>query len=277
MIDERAFWAALETSERLLAGSASAGAVEQVRELWRNIDAVRLADGTVLTVDMRWLLEGIAGEGEIPLTVARIRALLTYRSAFTTSGNEIDSRRALSTLERMAAGYQFPDEPPEPLANTQPVGFDLPIPSGLAEVILVVGGAVLAGALLLYLARGLNVQATALPTPDHHEDDPTTSSGAHDLAGLSEQAGDYRAAVRYLYLAALLTLDERGLIRYDRTLTNREHLAQIADRRELFDALRPVVNTFERVWYGFAVISEVEYREYREQVGRLANLAGGEG
>jgi hypothetical protein len=36
--------------------------------------------------------------------------------------------------------------------------------------------------------------------------------------------GDYRTAVRYLYLSLLLLLEEHGLLRYDRPLTDREYL-----------------------------------------------------
>ena len=83
---------------------------------------------------------------------------------------------------------------------------------------------------------------------------------------------DYRSAIRYLYLASLLMLDEHGLIHYDRTLTNREHLRQVAGDPELADALRPVVETFDDVWYGFASVNETIYQEFRANVERLRNM-----
>jgi len=64
-------------------------------------------------------------------------------------------------------------------------------------------------------------------------------------------------------------LDERGLIRYNPTLTNREHLQQIANKPQLVERLRPVVNTFERVWYGFAPVDEALYQEFRRNVESL--------
>jgi hypothetical protein len=95
---------------------------------------------------------------------------------------------------------------------------------------------------------------------------------ARERAAESEAASDYRNAVRYLYLSSLLMLDERGLIHYDRTLTNREHLRQVADRTQVAEALRPVVNTFDDVWYGFAPINETLYQQFRHDVEQLRRL-----
>lgn len=58
--------------------------------------------------------------------------------------------------------------------------------------------------------------------------------------------------MRYLYLAALLRLDERGQLRYNRALTNREYLDRVQDNPHLQAALPPIVETFDRVWYGYA-------------------------
>jgi len=54
----------------------------------------------------------------------------------------------------------------------------------------------------------------------------TAFKRAQELSG----AKDYRTAVRYLYLSSLLMLDERGLLRYDRSQTNREYLRKVAHR-----------------------------------------------
>ena len=133
-------------------------------------------------------------------------------------------------------------------------------------VLIVVGG------VLFYLARTLRFQRAALDMPPEPGEDPPTSTAAHDLAAESEAAHDYRSAIRYLYLASLLKLDERGLIHYDRTLTNREHVRQITGNPQLVEALQPVVNTFDRVWYGFAPVDEPHYQDFRQHVERLEQL-----
>jgi len=81
--------------------------------------------------------------------------------------------------------------------------------------------------------------------------------------------GDYRTAVRYLYLSALLLLEERGLLRYNRYLTNREYLRSIAHKPDLVVILRDVIDVFDRVWYGFESLNETEYRRYAERVATL--------
>jgi len=110
------------------------------------------------------------------------------------------------------------------------------------------------------------------------EDDlPTTAAEARQEAQQLAQAGNYREAVRRMYLAALLGLDESGLIHYDRTLTNREVLAQITPIHGTDDRgktavqthLRPVVDTFDRVWYG---IHEPDAQSYRSYVAEIDEL-----
>ena len=81
--------------------------------------------------------------------------------------------------------------------------------------------------------------------------------------------GDYRTAVRYLYLSSLLLLDERGLLRYDRSQTNREYLRSVANHPHLANPLRRVIDVFDRVWYGYQPLTQDDYTRYAEQVNKL--------
>ena len=92
---------------------------------------------------------------------------------------------------------------------------------------------------------------------------------ANQRARELSSGGDYRHALRYLYLSALLLLDERGLLRYNRAQTNREYLRQVRSRPELAGHLKEVVDTFDRVWYGFQPLDEAEYQKYAEHVTAL--------
>ena len=85
---------------------------------------------------------------------------------------------------------------------------------------------------------------------------------------LSNQ-GDYRNAVRYLYLSSLLVLDERGLLRYDRSRTNREYLRSVSSRPELSKPLGDVIDVFDRVWYGFDSVNEEDFESYVKHVDEL--------
>ena len=81
--------------------------------------------------------------------------------------------------------------------------------------------------------------------------------------------GDYRTAVRYLYLSTLLRLEERGLLRYDRSLTNREYLQRVAHDPDLSTVLRDVVDVFDRVWYGYQPLDAPAYQRYATAVEAL--------
>ena len=103
--------------------------------------------------------------------------------------------------------------------------------------------------------------------PGEHE--VLTSETALQRAEALSRGGNYRNAVRYLYLSALLLLDERGLLRYDRSRTNREYLRTVSDSPALIQPLRTVIEIFDRVWYGFEPIDAQTYQEYVERVGEL--------
>lgn len=81
--------------------------------------------------------------------------------------------------------------------------------------------------------------------------------------------GNYREAVRQLFLATLMVLEERGRLRFDRTQTNRELLQAIAPNSDVARHLRPIVNTVERVWYGFEPVSSAEYDALVQRIDLL--------
>ena len=138
---------------------------------------------------------------------------------------------------------------------------------------LLSAAAVLAvAAVLVYALRGLFLNfAPEARAPDEAglgDGDLTAEAASRRAASLAE-GGDHRSAVRYLYLAALLHLEEAGLLRYDRSLTNREYLRTLAARPELADRLRGVVEVFDRVWYGFDALNDDAYGEYAARVAAL--------
>jgi hypothetical protein len=106
-------------------------------------------------------------------------------------------------------------------------------------------------------------------------DDPEEGLGAGEAArqaGDIAREGDYRRAARLLYLSALLWLDESGRLPYQRALTNREHLDRLAGSPALREAMRPVVETFDRVWYGETPLDAAGFAIYEQQVKTLREL-----
>ena len=64
-------------------------------------------------------------------------------------------------------------------------------------------------------------------------------------------------------------LDERGLLRYDRSRTNREYLRSVSSKSQLATPLRDVIDVFDRVWYGFESVDEQTYQSYLQHVDEL--------
>ena len=85
--------------------------------------------------------------------------------------------------------------------------------------------------------------------------------------------GNYRSAVRNLYLAALLTLEQHGLVPADRSLTNREVLGRVDSTHPLRPHLQPVVETFDDVWYGVHEPDAGTYAAYAHSIDELETLA----
>ncbi|MDT7540657.1 MAG: hypothetical protein QOE33_561 [Acidobacteriota bacterium] len=89
---------------------------------------------------------------------------------------------------------------------------------------------------------------------------------AADLINEAERlarAGDLRGAIRKAYIAVLCELGERKIIRLAQHKTNRDYLAGVRDRAELYGTLRPLTQSFEQHWYGFAPATPTDWDQYR--------------
>ncbi|MFN8376916.1 MAG: DUF4129 domain-containing protein [Anaerolineae bacterium] len=273
-VDEDEFWQMLQRTAARLDNADEYqhdAVLAELGTMWQRVESVRLNSGQLLTIDMHWLTDD-----DSTLTQLRgyVDALLDYHARGRRL-EDFDSDAALSILNGVLQDPRFSYPTPTP-GVSEPL--DLPsvevnplLSPELSQIILLVVGVIAVFATFAYLARGLRVQPTALETTEQSED-PTTSTQAQEMAQVSEEARDYRAAIRYLYLACLLLLDERGVLRYDPTLTNRELLRQVSDTGQ-HDLLRGVVHTFDRVWYGFAPVDAALYGEFRRSVEQLRTVS----
>lgn len=84
--------------------------------------------------------------------------------------------------------------------------------------------------------------------------------------------GDYRSAIRYLYLSLLLHLDKSGLLTYDASKTNGEYFGEvyssIGGKAETFASLTLL---FERKWYGMEECSAGDFQRYEEKLLDVQN------
>ncbi len=142
----------------------------------------------------------------------------------------------------------------------------------LLAIALVVVGA--AGLVVWRLARGtLAAEAElAVETPAGPPRAEVELARAHALA----RAGELRPAVHHRYLATLRHLDERGLLLFDRSRTNREHLGRITAGPGLAGSLEPLVATFDRLWYGQSSCTAEEYARFAALADRVWSAASTE-
>lgn len=138
---------------------------------------------------------------------------------------------------------------------------------------LAVLGIMLLGGLLLWVT--LRLRQTMGRAPARvvlaREGGGDSSEGLRAEAVRLSQQGDFRGAVRALYLAALLYWQERGQLRFDRALTNREVLVRARRESEpgLAETLGLLVERFDRVWYGGAACTQAEYADFAGLTARV--------
>lgn len=106
---------------------------------------------------------------------------------------------------------------------------------------------------------------------------PATAAQARQQASQMAETGNFREAVRRLYLAALLRLRERELIRFDSSLTNQEVLARMQTNAPARAHLEPVVDTFDRVWYGEQEPDAETFERYSREIDALLQERTGVG
>ncbi|MCE9666663.1 DUF4129 domain-containing protein [Myxococcus stipitatus] len=89
--------------------------------------------------------------------------------------------------------------------------------------------------------------------------------------------GQYREAVRSLYLALLSRLHRDGAILYDVTLSNWDYLRQFKGRADWKPRFRELTLRFDFAWYGNTQVGSAGYQEFRTLTApMLAAPAGSE-
>lgn len=289
------YWQLMEHTRQVVAGLASMPeaairpSLEELATQWVSVKQVQLEDGTLLAVDNSHLIQALrfgdkaALEGIKTMLETLIEAHSRYPSALFTSAD-------LESLQAILADPQFQwNEPPEnPISkwlNEQWQRFlrwlsdlfgeeesvTVTVSEGTLNLIPILASLLLA-LTLAYVFRSLFFDLAAearLSGGDDEGGEPITAEQAFARAQNLSRGGDYRSAVRYLYLSSLLLLDERGMLRYDRSKTNHEYLRSVAGQPELAEPLREVVDVFDNVWYGYHNVDEESFQHYSARVEEL--------
>ncbi|MDE0483667.1 MAG: DUF4129 domain-containing protein [Candidatus Poribacteria bacterium] len=105
--------------------------------------------------------------------------------------------------------------------------------------------------------------------PEIAADQVDTEKVALARAETAVESNDFRGALRYLYLSAILHLQERGILPYDKSLTNREYLHQSPTDIDLQTTLGPAVSVFDEVWYGHRPCDAETVADYRNLLQKI--------
>ncbi|PZR97313.1 MAG: hypothetical protein DLM70_19600 [Chloroflexi bacterium] len=134
--------------------------------------------------------------------------------------------------------------------------------SPLVQLLFVLGflGGVAGVAVLV--ARGALSTMVAHATREEAKNEPVTASDARAQTHSAVAAGDYRNALRHLFLGTLLELQDRDALRLAPGLTNREYvtlLREQASREDRPGPLSRLVDEFDAVWYGHRDLTREQY------------------
>jgi hypothetical protein len=119
--------------------------------------------------------------------------------------------------------------------------------------------------LILLYRRGLRSALVAESVLEHAPSPlPPTSAQAIERAQRFASNGRYREACHFMFLSALLWIEEHGQTRFERSATNWEHLERLDEHSPVAPHLRGLINRFDRLWYGQPEVSAADYRDLEE-------------
>ena len=288
-ISLEAYWALVSETKQTLITLADRPESTQKDNLlaladqWEQAQQVRLDDGTLVNLDHTfWLKQFRADKPDRANLLQHLDALLAAHSTKGKIPSQLDTNSLRQILARPEFQWQL-DQQPNFIADLlnrffqwltsllgEPVSLSAPNPQTLQ--MLGIFAALFVGAILTYFLHGLFTDLTtdaALNDENGATDEPINAELAIERAEDLSSQGDYRSAVRYLYLSALLLLNERGLLYYDRTRTNREYLHDLNSQPQIAVLLRAMIDVFDKVWYGFQPLDAETYQLYARQVNLL--------
>ena len=158
------------------------------------------------------------------------------------------------------------------------------------RVLLIALSVVLVAILLIYIiklwrrrlaSQNESQSETETETPDLRDDgikaDELPANRWLDLAKELMAKGDYRLAMRALYLATLSYLAEKEWVTIEIYKSNRDYdrelQRRLSDQKDLISAFSETVAVIDRVWYGMRKVSQSDVESYFSQQERIMALA----
>jgi hypothetical protein len=286
---------AIDQARALLESAAANPAlphrVEMVRQasaLLGSIQQVVTSSGEVLPINNSALVSDLdltSSAGEAQLSQDRVKNMIARLQALRDAVERppdariADRSKLREILENPPFKTQVIANPLQPLWDMITSLINRILGGTLSNAltyrdVLVILALLFVVAVIIYFLRDLrrNWAPEAQVAGSASSETPLNSISAVANAYRHADQGDYRSAIRLLYLATLLWMDERSILRYDRTLTNREYLRAVKDEPAISDTLKPIVETFDRTWYGFEPVELEEFKRYEGLVEKARRL-----
>ncbi|MBI5351128.1 MAG: DUF4129 domain-containing protein [Chloroflexi bacterium] len=274
--------AAVDRLKGLSDGKIKEGLASLAHE-WESITEVEM-DGQAVSVDNKYLFTLLSADTpDLDQISGLLDALLVAHEKYP---NKVFSAADIEPLNIILSRpeFQWPEKAPNPVNdwlqklletlyrwwNSIFGGRQFTIP--MDNVLLSTVASILLAVVLFYVFRSLFVdfmKEAQINGEEGGNGEPLTSEAAFEKAQGLSRGGDYRSAVRYLYLSSLLLMDERGVLRFDRSKTNHEYLRSVANSPELAKPLEEVIEVFDNVWYGYHSLEEESFKYYSARVEEL--------
>lgn len=288
-IQDDAYWHLVQVSHDTVSKLNNSSSEEIKQSLtklasqWEAVTEVEV-NGKTAPVDNSYLLKLLrANEPDLEKIGGLFSAMLTAHEKHPEqvfSAADLDSLHTILTQPE----FTWAEPSPNPLSTVYQkildaigrllnrIFGDKPISAKASATTLSVIASIILVIVLVFIFRTLLkdfIKEAKLNSGEDEDNEPLTSEAAFDRAQTLSRGGDYRSAVRYLYLSSLLLMDERGVLRYDRSKTNREYLRSVSNSPELAKPLSEVIEVFDNVWYGYHSVEEETFKQYSDHVEEL--------
>jgi len=206
---------------------------------------------------------------KISIGICMIMSLMSLSVLVTLAAEEQTLREELETHRSgTEVSYEkYRDELAKILNPQDPREWDADL-----RYVLFPLGAVALGVVIIFFIRQIRMNLISEARDEVAEtelEQVETERAALARAETAEAASDFRGALRFLYLSAILHLQERGVLPYDKSLTNREYLHQAQADIDLYTALGPAITVFDEVWYGYKPCDAETVASYRDLLQKI--------
>ncbi|MCL1843853.1 MAG: hypothetical protein FWF79_08570 [Defluviitaleaceae bacterium] len=197
---------------------------------------------------------------------AMYEVLQTRRYDLLT-GRRVDIRQTVEDLFERAVAW-----------ISQRFNFNLP-EGTLGNASIIAGVFSLIGIVLVIIAGVVMVRARNVSRGTARYDlsdifEEIKNYSVNELLQLSQIAETRRIAVRYKYIAAILSLNERGVIIIKPSATNAVISRQIKKSApSLVASFGKIAETFHLAWFGHKILGDALFTEFNSAVEKLVNNA----